>query len=241
MDLQKLKTELSSIYKYRIELHAHTTPASSCSEITPHELVEIYKSIGYSAVVVTNHFMYQHNGREKEEYINSFLEDFRQTEKYGKELGIRIYLGAEIRFTENYNDYLVFGVDQKILEDIYDYLPHGIENFRRNYTMPDSVFIQAHPMREGLERVDPALLDGIEVFNMHPHHNSRVGLAMVHARENRHFIVTSGSDFHHPNVNHEGLAAIRTTYLPENTFSLAKLLKEGDYLLEIGRENFVLR
>ena len=83
MDLQKLKTELSSIYKYRIELHAHTTPASACSEITPHELVEIYKSIGYSAVVVTNHFMYQHNGREKEEYINSFLEDFRQTEKYG--------------------------------------------------------------------------------------------------------------------------------------------------------------
>ena len=107
--------------------------------------------------------------------------------------------------------------------------------------MPDSVLIQAHPMRNGMETVDPALLDGFEVFNMHPGHNSRVGLASAYAKENRHFLVIAGSDFHHPNRNHEGLAAIRTTYLPEDSFALAKLLKDGDYLLEIGRENFVLR
>jgi hypothetical protein len=241
MDLQKLKAELSSTYKYRIELHAHTAPVSGCSEVTPKEMIETYKRLGYAAVVVANHFLYQHDARDKETYINYFLNDFEETAKYGKELGVQVYLGAEIRFTENNNDYLVFGVDKKILEDIYEYLPYGVENFRKNYAMPDSAFIQAHPMRKGMESVDPAILDGIEVFNMHPNHNSRVGLASVYAQENKHFVITAGSDFHHPNMNHEGLAAIRAAYLPENSFSLAKFLKEGDFLLEIGRENLVLR
>lgn len=241
MNLRELKAKLSLTYRYRIELHAHTTPVSVCSQITPKEMAETYKNLGYSAVVVTNHFIYQHNGSEKEEYIDFFLNDFEQTEKYGKELGIKVYLGAELRFTENSNDYLLFGVDKKILEEIYDYLPYGIENFRSKYIMQDSVFIQAHPMRNGMETVEPALLDGIEVFNMHPAHNSKVGLASVYAKENNHLIVTAGSDFHHPNVDHEGLAAIRATHLPEDTFGLAKLLKEGDFLLEIGRDNIILR
>ena len=240
MNLQELKTKLSLSYQYKIELHAHTTPVSSCSQITPKEMAETYKSLGYSAVVITNHF-YRHNEFEKEEFINYYLNDFEQTERYGKELGIKVYLGAEVRFTENNNDYLLYGVDKKMLEEIYDYLPNGIENFRSKYMMPNSVFIQAHPMRDGIKTVDPALLDGIEVFNMHPGHNSRIGLASVYAKENNHFIVTAGSDFHHPNRNHEGLAAIRTTSLPEDTFALAKLLKEDDFLIEIGRDNIVLR
>lgn len=241
MNLQQLKSELSSIYKYKIELHAHTTPVSACSQITPKEMAQTYKKLGYSAIVVTNHFMYQHNELEKAEYINFFLNDFEQTQKYGNELGIKVYLGAEVRFTENSNDYLLFGADKKMLEEIYDYLPYGIENFRNKYVMQNSVLIQAHPMRNGMEFVNPDLLDGIEVFNMHPGHNSKIGLASLYAKENNCSIVTAGSDFHHPNVDHEGLAAIRTTYLPEDSFALAKLLKEGNFLLEIGRDNIVLR
>lgn len=241
MDLNQLKNELDSTYKCRIELHAHTSPVSGCSQITPKEMVETYKNLGYTAVVITNHFMYQNGKREKEDYIKFFLNDFESAEKYGKELGIKVYLGAEIRFTENNNDYLIFGVDQKLLEEIYDYLPYGVENFRKNYIMPDSVFIQAHPMRDGMEKVDPCILDGIEAFNMHPGHNSRIGLVSVRANEHKNLIVTAGSDYHHPNKKHEGLAAIRTKSLPNDSFSLAKILKEGDYLLEIGRGNIILR
>lgn len=241
MNLQELKTELLLKYKYRVELHAHTTPVSICSEIPPKEMIETYKSLGYSAVTITNHFIYQHNDCEKEEYISFFLKDFEETKKYGEEMGIKVYLGAEIRFTENHNDYLVFGVDRKILEEIYDYLPYGIENFRNKYVMSKGVFVQAHPMRDEMETVDPNLLDGIEVYNMHPGHNSRVGLASLYAKEYKHLIVTAGSDFHHPHLKHEGLAAIRTAYLPEDSFSLAEIIKSKDYLIEIGRDNIVLR
>ena len=240
MNINELKNQILSQYKYQIELHAHTNPVSGCSQITPKEMAETYKELGYSAIVVANHFMYQNSKREKEDYIKFFLNDFELVEKYGNELGLKVYLGAEIRFTENNNDYLVFGVNKKMLEEIYDYLPYGVENFRKNYTMPDSVFIQAHPFRDGMEKVDPCILDGIEVFNMHPGHNSRIGLASVYAKNNNRLIITAGSDFHHPNKGHEGLAAARTKYLPEDSFALAKTLKEGDFSLEIGRDNIIL-
>ncbi len=240
MDLRKLKSELLSKYKYQIELHAHTSPASGCSQVTPKAMVETYKKLGYDAVVITNHFMYQHNSRSKEEYIDAFLCDFEQAKKYGDELGLKIYLGAEIRFTECDNDYLVFGINREMLSEIYDLLPYGIENFRKTYAMPDSVLVQAHPMRDGMQSIDTALIDGMEVFNMHPGHNSRVGIASVYADENNVSIITAGSDFHHPNRNHEGISALRGAYLPHDTFELAKLLKKGDYLLEIGRNNIII-
>ncbi len=240
MNSKELKNKLLTQYKYRIELHAHTSPVSGCSQISPLEMVETYKKLGYDAVTITNHFIYQHSDRSKEEYIDYFLKDYEQAKKYGDELGIRVYLGAEIRFTENVNDYLVFGVNRKILSEIYDLLPLGIVNFRKSYAMPESVIVQAHPKRDGMTGIDISLLDGIEVFNMHPGHNSRVGIASVYANENKVSVIIAGSDFHHPNQKHEGVSALRSDYLPENSFGIAKLLKDGDYLLEIGRSNIVI-
>lgn len=239
MDLSTLKNQLLLHYHHKIELHAHTHPVSACSEVSPKELVETYKGIGFDAVTVTNHFALS-NEFSKEDYIRRYLNDFTEAKKRGDEIGIKVYLGAEIRFTENNNEYLIYGVNKVMLEDIYDLLTCGVEGFRKQYLMPNSVFIQAHPMRDGIKRVSPALLDGIEAFNMHPHHNSKVGLAALYAKEENHAIITAGSDYHHANKDHEGLAAIRTPYLPEDSFALAKLLKEGDYLLEVARGNIVL-
>lgn len=240
MNLKELKNELLSQYKYQIELHAHTFPASDCSQVSSIEMVDTYKKLGYDAVTITNHFMYQYNKIPKNDYISAFLSDFDQAKKHGGEIGLKVYLGAEIRFTENNNDYLIFGINEKILLDIYDLLPLGIEKFRKNYAMTDSVFIQAHPMREGMQKIDTELLDGIEVFNLHPNHNSKVGLASVYANENNISTIIAGSDFHNPNKNFEGLSALRGTYLPEDSFELAQLIKTGDYLLEIGRNNIII-
>ena len=235
MDLKEIKRQLEKEYKYRIELHAHTTPTSLCSEITPKEMVDIYKDLGYDAIVITNHFSYYETEMDKEEYIDFFMNDFLETEK-----GMKVYLGAEIRFTENYNDYLVFGVTKEMLSEIYDLLPFGVEHFRANYAMPDSVFIHAHPKRKSATAIAPYLVDGIEVFNMHPGHNSGIGLAALQAKTEGHRIITAGSDFHHHDRQHEGLGAIRTKYIPEDNFELAKLLKSGDYAIEIARAMIVL-
>lgn len=240
MNIKELKQSLVNEYKFRTELHAHTSPASSCSEIPPEEVAEIYKALGYDAVTIANHFSFSYQDSQKNEVIERFFSDFEKAEKRGKEIGINVILAAEIRFTENENDYLIYGVTRKMMDEIYDLLPWGVDNFRKVYSMPDSVFLQAHPFRDGMQSVNPAILDGIEVFNLHPNHNSRVGIASVYADEQIFPIITAGSDFHHKNRKHEGVSAIRSKFLPKDSFELASLLKSGDFLLEVGRNNIVI-
>ena len=55
--VNKLKEKLVKKYRYRTELHAHTSPASPCSEISPEEMAKTYHEKGYDAVVVANHFI----------------------------------------------------------------------------------------------------------------------------------------------------------------------------------------
>ena len=238
MNINNLKEELKKEYKFKIELHAHSKPVSPCSEIPPEDLVRIYKELGYDALVLTNHFMIFNQDQNKEDYLKSYMEGFEKTYELGEKAGIKILLGSEIRFTENNNDYLIYGVNSEIMNEIYDLLPFGIENFRKNYPLDKSVFIQAHPFRNGIELVDPSLLDGVEVYNLHPGHNSRVAVASAYAKENGKDIITIGTDYHH--FGHEGLSALRCKTLPQDSFELAQILKSRDYIFEVGNSNIIL-
>ncbi len=242
MDTAKnIKQQLTKEYKYRIELHAHTSPASPCSEVSPEELAKTYHELGYDGVVVTNHFVkWIFREQTKEEALDGYLKDYEDTCIAAEKYGLKVYLGAEVRFEDHLNDYLIYGVNREILSDCYDYFDKGVEAFRREVALDKSIFLQAHPFRRDMVRVNPELLDGIEVFNMHPGHNSAVGIAAKYARDNNFSIITAGSDYHHKNRNHEGVSALRTKYLPEDGFELAKLLQSGDYLFEIGGESIIV-
>lgn len=239
--LKDIKQQLEDEYKYRIELHAHTNPASKCSEIPPEELIETYTQKGYDAVVITNHFVsYMFNGLTKEAALDKYLSDFERAKFAAENCNIRVLLGAEIRFDENSNDYLIFGVDREVLSKGFDYFDKGLKAFRTEVPLDKSVFVQAHPHRDGMEEVNPALLDGYEIFNMHPGHNSRVAISTCHSKNAGTKIFTVGSDYHHRNRGHEGVSALRTSILPEDSYALAEILKSGNYLFEIGERAIVL-
>ena len=239
--IEQLKKDLFAKYKYRTELHAHTNPVSGCSNVSPKEMAKIYHEQNYDALVITNHFFRGLlRDKSKEEIIDAYIKSYEETAEYAKEYGLKVILGAELRFTENTNDYLLFGVDRDILSFCYDWFDKGVEKFRKETTLERSVFIQAHPFRNNMELVDPQLLDGIEIFNLHPNHNSRIAMATKYAHENNIKIRTAGTDFHHKDCGHEGLTALRTTVLPEDSFDLAQILKSGDYVFEVGKNTIVL-
>lgn len=237
MDIKTLKSELIKQYKYRIELHTHTSGASSCSQISPETMAETYAELGYDGIIITNHFTYPKN-TSKTEFIDRYIQDYELTKHFGEKLGLEVLLGAEIRFTENCNDYLVYGVDREILESIFELLPYGVENFRKELPLPNSVFLQAHPFRDNITAVDASLLDGVEVYNMHPGHNSRIGLASKYAIQNSLEIMTAGTDYHNP--GRDGLASLRCKHLPKTSFEVASLLKSNDYILEIAKNNLII-
>lgn len=218
-------------YKYKTELHAHTTPASACSQITPEYLTEVYKKCGYTSVVLTNHFMYREGEYDPGERIAAYLDDYEKARVFGRRNGINVILGAELRFSENINDYLIYGIEEKDLYTIDSLLSEGVDNFYRVFKNEKNILVQAHPFRDGMERANPKSLDGTEVFNLHPGHNSRIGFAAKYAREHGH-IITGGTDYHH--FGHEGLGGIFTKEPITDSCQLAAILKSGDYLINIS-------
>lgn len=216
-------------YKYKTELHAHTTPASTCSQITPEHMIEVYSKLGYTSIALTNHLITEE--RDGKEKIKSYLDDFYKTRELGKKQGINVILGAEIRFTENVNDYLIYGIDEDELITIYDMLDLGIKEFYKQYKNEKNIIIQAHPFRDMITPVEYNSVDGYEVFNLHPGHNSRIGFAAQYAKAQG-GIITAGTDYHH--FNHEGMCAIITKEAVTNSVNLASILKNNDYLIEVS-------
>ena len=233
--IANVRETLNKEYPYRVELHAHTSPASPCGDATPEELVQLYIDAGFDAVVITNHYAHVTFGDlSREAFVETQTADYERAVKAAEGTKLKVYLGVEVRFDENNNDYLLYGVDAEILGKVYDYLDKGLAAFRENVKLPGSVLIQAHPFRNGCVPADGKLLDGVEVFNMHPNHNSRPILAGLYSREQSLSLVTAGSDFHHLEPGHVANSALRCRELPKDSFALAELLKSEDFILEIG-------
>jgi len=103
----------------------------------------------------------------------------------------------------------------------------GLHEFIKLSRAAGALLIQAHPFRVMCDPADPADLDGIEVRNMHPGHNSRNHLAQALADEHPHLLQTGGSDCHQE--SHLGRGGILSDTLPKDEAELVALLKSGKY------------
>lgn len=218
-------------YAYKIETHCHTIEVSCCSHIGGRELARLYKQSGYGAINITDHFRPDRIRPDKgslEKQIDWFLSGYRAAKAEGDKIGLKVYFSIELGFEENWNDYLVFGVTRDMLMRAYEIFEMGPERFYGFCRQNGLLFYQAHPFRDGMTRVDPRFLDGIETANMHPRHDSRNDLAAAYASLAG-LPGISGSDCH--DASHVGRGGILAKYLPKDEFELRDLIKSGDFLL----------
>lgn len=117
------------------------------------------------------------DGESAKDYVDRYMEDYYRAAEEAERTGLTLIYGIEARFTENSNDYLVYGVDGQETRNLFPNLATGLSDFRKKYHNDNMIFIQAHPCRHGCLRMEPSLLDGVEVINLHPHHNSMLGFA----------------------------------------------------------------
>ncbi len=222
---------LTREYKYKIELHAHTKPVSPCSDMLPEMLIERYKNLGFDGVAITNHYIAHLLKSEDPQIVtDNYLRDYYETKNFGEKYNIKVYLGMEIRFPESDNDYLLYGIDESDVRNAFSYIHTDYATFYKAFKNEQNLIVQAHPFR-GKTVQDASILDGIEVFNVHPGHNSRNAAANQYAKEHPHLLKTCGTDFHHE--GHQGLGATRVKALPENSVELAQVLKSRDYLFDV--------
>ncbi len=180
------------------EAHAHTSECSPCGQVPAKTLAEWYIQEGYGGVIVTNHlsdygFSYV---REKswQEQVLWYYNGYQMVRDAAGDR-MQVLFGAEINFRGDPNDYLVYGMTVEWLLAHPELLDMGVRAFSEEARRNGWLLYQAHPFRNNMRIVEPALLDGIEVFNGNMRHDSRNFIAAQWAA--RYGLLTiGGSDFH---------------------------------------------
>ena len=215
----------------KIELHCHSIDASPCSTESAESIVDIYVKAGYDAILLTNHYarcVYEIYGcKSIDEYVDIFMRAVEKVKK-AAEGKIQVLVGAELRFDGSVNDYLWFGFDEEFLRKTPDLFEMGIVKFHEICQEKGWLVVQAHPFRNGMMVINPAYLDGVEVYNGHVGHDSRNFIARNWAEEYG-LIKTSGTDLHYAHVPATG--GILTDEKVENVNDLIGVLKSGKYTL----------
>lgn len=224
--------------QYRIETHMHTKHTSKCGWLDAAVLAEGYAQAGYTAVAITDHYnrdTFDHLNLETaspEEVMAVFLDGFRRLEDACARAGLKLYKGAELRFDECCNDYLLYNYPDELLARPEEVFHMGIAAFAPLAREAGALIIQAHPYRKKCTPAIACYLDGVEVCNRNPRHENNNERAEEYAALHG-LLRTGGSDCHRTEDIAQGGILAQT--LPEDDAALVRLLRSGNYTI-IGVE-----
>ena len=223
---------------FKIDTHVHTSEVSHCGKVRACELVKLYAEKKYNALVITDHYHSDYfdslGNIEWKEKIDCYLTGYRKAKRKGEKLGMQIILGIELRFTESPNDYLVYGMDEDFLYENPELHKMTFEEFYRFRAGKGIAIYQAHPFRKNMTVQESNMLDGIEVLNGNPRHDSNNPLALEHARFNK-LRMLGGSDFHQ--VQDLAGGGIIIEKLPASSKDFAEYILGNNRVTLIGIEN----
>lgn len=225
---------------YKYDLHIHTSETSPCGMIAATDMIKVYKEKGYQGLVITDHyrkiFFRKSHGANWDEKVDDFLEGYQNAKEEARKYDMDVLLGIEIAFMENNekaNDYLVYGITEEMLKKPPNLLDLGIVGLSKFCRENDLLLYQAHPLRGYCYLEDIALLDGVEVHNGNPRHNSNNDKTEKIAKEHD-LLMISGSDYHE--IGDEDCGGIITSKRIKTNEDLIKVLKNRDYTLFRGNK-----
>lgn len=214
---------------FKYEMHSHTAEMGGCGKVPVAETIKRYKNESdYDGIVITDHyfngFFEEHSNLNFKEQIDRYLMGYRAGLEEGYKIGFTVMLGAEIRFKENANDYLVYGFDEGFLYEHENIWELSIEEFRKLADVNGILIYQAHPFRTWMIPM-PEYVHGIEVFNGNPRHDSQNDKALKLA-EDYDLLQISGSDYHEHSDFARGGISIKQKV--EDIKDLVKVLRTKD-------------
>ncbi|MBN2559142.1 MAG: PHP domain-containing protein [Clostridia bacterium] len=181
------------------EIHCHTGEVSVCGRVDAERVVLLHKEAGYEGICITDHYYdgyFEKNSPLSDgDIVDRYLQGYRKAAAFGKKIGLKVFLGMELRFTENPNDYLVFGMTEEMINSNPRMFEMGLKAFSETYKDKGILLIQAHPFRDHMIPANPLFLDGIEAINANPRHDAKNHMAAAYA-DTHGLIKTAGSDYH---------------------------------------------
>ena len=224
-----LGSKLSPSRRYKTELHCHSSEISGCSSVNVKDVVDKYVEYGYTTLVLTNHL--DSYGDDESEFRNEVREMFEVCEKAKQYAGDRLNVIPGVEINIQREDHLIIGVTEEFLSEQFKFSRKKVADFKKTVNDAGMLLICAHPMRFAHNIFDYRDVDGIEVFNGHPEHNSNNDLVAFEYASKRELgiILTSGTDHH--DHHHKPNAGILTDYPITTGDELVEVLKSSNYSL----------
>ncbi|MBR3933548.1 MAG: transposase [Clostridia bacterium] len=218
---------------FKYDLHVHTAQTSPCASMTGAQQVQAYKELGYTGIVVTDHYyngFFEKNASPTwAESMDKYFAGYFDAKAEGDKIGIDVFQSAEVTIASSRKDYLIYGVEPEFFyvnEKLFDLSEAELISLVHS---AGGLVFAAHPYRrEATECYPYGNIDGVEVINGNPLSNNN--LALKYAKD-RNLLMCSGSDAH--NKGDAGLGGITTNIKIKNIAHLAEILKNG----EIGFAN----
>ncbi len=202
--------ESSPIYLY--ETHLHTKEGSLCASAPAAEQVRRYHALGYTGIVVTDHFFSNSSCRVPrdlswEEGIKRFYYSYELALAEGEKCGLQVFFAFEHSY--HGNDFLVYGLEQDWLISHPELASLPLLDFLRLVRSAGAVVIHAHPYRRAnyidMIRLVPDDVDGVEVINAcRSDFDNNLAAAYAEAYQ---LAPSAGSDNHHGKMAHYGAIA----------------------------------
>lgn len=158
---------------YLYEMHCHTKQTSACSKVPGADLIDFYHSIGYTGVVITDHFV---NGNVTfshdlpwVERVERQAEGYRAAKARGDELGMDVFFAWEYSYQRHGNDFLTYGLDADWLLSHPECVEVELGEYCDMVHQSGGWVVHAHPYREAgyidMIRLVPRKIDAVETIN----------------------------------------------------------------------------
>lgn len=192
---------------YVYETHLHTIEGSACSSTPAVSYIDYMKGLGYSGVIVTDHFFNGNSAIPRNLPWKERIERYAQGYEHMLEAAgddFTVLFGVEYCFSGD--EFLIYGIDKKWLMDNPDIMEKDRKAVYDTVHEAGAIMIQAHPFRErdyiSAIHLSPDFCDGAEVYNS-ANPDWQNALAYEYAKENN-LRMAAGSDIHNFGLTNMG-------------------------------------
>ena len=184
------------------ELHSHTNAASLCSIVEPEAYIQFYINMGFSGMVITDHFYHGNTSVNRhipwDMFVDEYCEGYYRAKREGDKRGFTVLFGFEQKFTDGNDEYIVLGISPEWIKAHPEIRDMDRISFFDTIHKANGFVIQAHPFRERYYISDIRLsmdyVDAVEVYNQGDT-DEQIRRAYEYAK-NLGLPMTAGTDIH---------------------------------------------
>jgi len=136
---------------YLYETHLHTAEVSKCAYSKAADYISAYKEMGYTGIIVTDHFYRGYCALNRnlpwEVWVEQFCRGYENAKEEGYRQGLDVFFGWEESF-DCFDDYLVYGLDKQWLLEHPEARRWTRGEQYKAVREAGGCVVQAHPFRQ---------------------------------------------------------------------------------------------